>query len=70
MVIVASALTTQGLLKDVTHPRAQRERLAWTARHDPLPRPLKRADFEELRAARVANLAARAPAALAGALDG
>ncbi len=35
------------LLEDVTHQRAERERLAWSARHDGLTRLLNRAAFEE-----------------------
>jgi GGDEF domain-containing protein len=35
------------LLKDATHQRAERERLAWSARHEGLTRLLNRAAFEK-----------------------
>lgn len=38
---------TMWLLEDATHQRAERERLAWSARHDGLTRLLNRAAFEE-----------------------
>ena len=50
------------LLEDVTHQRAERERLAWSARHDPLTRLLNRAAFEDLLQARLAEAGAGAHA--------
>jgi diguanylate cyclase (GGDEF)-like protein/PAS domain S-box-containing protein len=51
------------LLEDVTHQRAERERLAWSARHDPLTRLLNRAAFEDLLEARLAEAAGAEPGA-------
>jgi diguanylate cyclase (GGDEF)-like protein/PAS domain S-box-containing protein len=52
------------MLEDVTHQRAERERLAWSARHDPLTRLLNRAAFEERLHARLAAGPAAGPAVL------
>lgn len=52
------------LLEDVTHQRAERERLAWSARHDPLTRLLNRSAFEDRLHARLAEGAAVGPAVL------
>ncbi len=52
------------LLQDVTHQRAERERLAWSARHDPLTRLLNRTAFEELLAERLAQPLSSGPAVL------
>ena len=57
------------LLEDVTHQRAERERLAWSARHDPLTRLLNRAAFEDLLHARLAEGAAGQAVLLALDLD-
>jgi diguanylate cyclase len=57
------------LLEDVTHQRAERERLAWSARHDPLTRLLNRAAFEELLEARVADAEAADDGAVLLAMD-
>ncbi len=52
------------LLEDVTHQRAERERLAWSARHDGLTRLLNRAAFEERLLAHGASAEAAGPAVL------
>jgi diguanylate cyclase (GGDEF)-like protein/PAS domain S-box-containing protein len=56
------------LLEDVTHQRTERERLSWSARHDPLTRLLNRAAFEDRLHARLAA-GADAGAAVLLALD-
>ncbi|MFN9745219.1 MAG: diguanylate cyclase [Betaproteobacteria bacterium] len=43
------------LLEDATHQRAERERLAWSARHDGLTRLLNRAAFEERLRAQIGS---------------
>jgi diguanylate cyclase len=65
---VEAEVGTIWLLEDVTHQRAERERLAWSARHDPLTRLLNRAAFEDRLHARLAA-GADAGAAVLLALD-
>jgi diguanylate cyclase len=52
------------LLEDVTHQRAERERLAWSAHHDALTRLFNRRAFEDRLATRLAEPAERGPAVL------